>query len=255
MWKNLEQQESDYNTYHFSLMEGVLACLYTAAVILVFALFFYRSGWAVLALSPLSVPIWKSVKRKKLAQRKQDLRLQFKDCMRSVTTNLKAGYSAENAFRESLPDMRLLYGEDSIMVVELERMVRCLANHIPLEELLLSLGRRSGVEEIREFAEVFSIAKRNGGNMSEILTNAVTVIRRKLETDREIQVLISAKKLEQKIMSQVPFGIILYICVTSPGFFDPLYHTLPGVIVMTVCLGIYFAAYRLSSSIVAISVE
>lgn len=66
--------------------------------------------------------------------------------------------------------------------------------------------------------------------------------------------MISAKKMEQKIMNLVPFLIIFYIGTTSKGFFDVLYHNLVGVVVMTVCLVFYGAAWRFSKKIVEIEV-
>ena len=76
----------------------------------------------------------------------------------------------------------------------------------------------------------------------------------KIEVDKEIQLMISAKKMEQKIMNFVPFLIIFYIGTTSRGFFDVLYHNLIGIAVMTVCLGFYGVAYLLSKRIVEIEV-
>lgn len=91
--------------------------------------------------------------------------------------------------------------------------------------------------------------------MTDILMRTSKVIGKKMEIDKEIQVLISAKQMEQRIMNIVPFVIILYISITSPGFFDVLYHNLMGVTVMTICLAVYFAAYELSSKIVDIRVD
>lgn len=255
MKKNCRQQELQYDCYHFTGKEAIGTFLLAATLVLFLAQLFYRSLIACLFLSPVGLLVWREVKEKKIQKRKKELSLQFKDCIQSVSANLKAGYSVENAFRESRSDICLLYGNGCYMAAELSYIIRGLANHVNLEELLLSLGKRSGVTDIREFGEVFAIAKRNGGNMTEILMNTAMVLGRKMEIDREIQVLLSAKRMEQQIMNLVPFGIILYISLTSPGFFDVLYHNVFGVIVMTVCLLVYFAAYKLSSKIIHISVD
>ena len=44
----------------------------------------------------------------------------------------------------------------------------------------------------------------------------------------------------------MPMGILLYLKVTSPGYFDVLYGNVEGVCVMSVCLAVYLAAYALS---------
>lgn len=255
MKKNCGPQVLQYDTYSFSFGEIVSTCCIGVFLVVFLAVLFYRSLLAVLFLSPLGIWVWRERKAKKIQKRKKELSLQFKDCIQSVCANLKAGYSVENAFRESLSDIRLLYGDTCYMAVELSYLVQGMANNVNLEELLLSLGKRSGVTDIREFGDVFAIAKRNGGNMTDILMKTSMVIGRKMEIDREIEVLISAKRMEQQIMNLVPFAIIIYISFTSPGFFDVLYHNLSGVCIMTVCLLVYFAAYRLSSKIVDISLD
>jgi tight adherence protein B len=133
-------------------------------------------------------------------------------------------------------------------------MLRGLENNVVLEKLLYELGVRSRLPDIMQFADVFLIAKRSGGNMTEILEKTAGVIEQKIETDKEVQLMISARKVEQKIMNMVPFLIIFYIGTTSRGFFEVLYHNLIGVAVMTVCLLFYGAAYLLSRRIVEIEV-
>lgn len=180
--------------------------------------------------------------------------MQFKDLLLSVSANQKAGYSVENAFRESYRDIEMLYGADSPICREVRHITVGLENNVVLEKLLYSLGQRSHQPDIMQFADVFMIAKRSGGNMTDILAKTAAVIEQKIETDKEIQLMISAKKLEQKIMNIVPFLIIFYVGTTSKGFFDVLYHNLIGIVIMTVCLGFYGAAYFLSKRIVDIEV-
>ena len=90
--------------------------------------------------------------------------------------------------------------------------------------------------------------------MTEIIERSVTVIEEKVETEKEIQIILASRRMEQKIMNVIPFGILLYISVTSKGFFDVLYHNLPGVIFMTICLFVYLGAVLLSRNIVLIEV-
>ena len=54
--------------------------------------------------------------------------------------------------------------------------------------------------------------------------------------------------------SAIPLLIVFYIELTSPGFFDLLYGTAAGRVVMTVCLGIYLGACSLSKRILEIRI-
>ena len=244
----------DYNEYRFKAKEHIV---YTAEGLLIAALigyFFYRSWIACIVLLPIVFLFLQRKKRELAKKQRQDLSVQFKDLILSVSANQKAGYSIENAFRESYKDMVMLYGEEGIICTELRHILTGLDNNVVLEKLLYSLGMRSGLPDVVQFADVFLIAKRNGGNMTDILAKTAAVIEQKTETDKEIQLMIGAKKMEQKIMNMVPFLIIFYISSTSKGFFDVLYHNLIGVIIMTVCLGFYLAAFLLSGRIVDIEV-
>ncbi len=223
----------DYGEYRLQGREGMLYALEGAAVVAMIGYFFYHSLVACLCLT---------------------LGIQFKDMVLSVAANQKAGYSIENAFRESYRDMEMLYGAKGLICVEIRYIMAGLENNVVLEKLLYSLGMRSHEPDIMQFADVFYIAKRSGGNMTDILAKTAAVIEQKIETDKEIQLMVSAKKMEQRIMNAVPFLIILYVSSTSRGFFDVLYHNPVGVAVMTVCLGFYGAAYRLSKRIVEIEV-
>ena len=90
--------------------------------------------------------------------------------------------------------------------------------------------------------------------MTDILSRTITLIQSRIEVETEIQVMLSAKKMEQHIMDLVPFFIIVYIQLSSPGFFDVLYHNMAGILFMSICLVLYLSAFVLSEKILAIKV-
>ena len=253
--KQIRQGElTDYRQYIFCKREIWIYSFSGITIVGFFVYFFYRDKWALIILWPIFIFYWRNKKAELTEKRKNRLKVQFGECILSVSTALKAGYSAENAFRQSLPDMIMMFDEDSLIVRELRAILKGLENHRNLEDLLDHLAERSGIEEIQEFSQVFRITKRNGGNMTQVLTETALMISQSLEIDRQIQLIISGKKLEQKIMNVVPFFILLYVSATSPGFFDVLYHNALGVIIMTCCLIAYLAAFWMAKRIVEIRI-
>ncbi len=229
------------------LLQGV-------GIAVMFGRLFFDSWLAVLMISPIAIP-WTLLQRKNESIRKcRQIGIQFKDAIFSVLTSLKAGFSIENSFLEARRDMDLLYGKNSDISFYLSRISKGLKNSVPLEKLIFGMGKETGNSDIQDFALVFAVAKRSGGNMTEIIDRTICVISGKLEVEKEIDVLISAKRLEAKIMNMVPFFIIFYISITSPGFFDALYHNFFGIILMTVCMVIYCISYVLSEKIVNIRI-
>lgn len=233
---------------------GLKSMLMSLAVIGGLAFFFYRSVVAAVLMLPLVYPLTKRELRIRNKKRQRALTISFREVMNSVSASLKAGYSAENAFRAAYADMVMLFGRKSPIAEELYRIGTGMDSNVPLERLLKDFARRAGSEEITEFAEVFAIAKRSGGNMAAIMDRTSALIRSRLDTEEEIGVLISAKKMEQKIMDLVPFLILLYISAASGGFFDVLYHNPAGILIMTGCMGAYLAAFLLSEKIADIRV-
>ncbi len=239
----------DYHEYMWEKRELAVTVMVAILIVLFLAYFFYRSLWACLPLLGVGVLYVRMQRRRRCSQCRQELTIQFRECILSVSASLKAGYAVENAFLESRTDMELLYGRDSLIYRELELIRRGLVINITLEEQLFELAQRSDSPEIVQFARVFSIAKRNGGNMSEIIGMTAELIGQKLDAAREVETVLSGRRMEQTIMKIMPFGVLGYIGVSYPGYFDSLYHNWQGVAIMTVCLGIYLAAYVLGEKI------
>ena len=63
-------------------------------------------------------------------------------------------------------------------------------------------------------------------------------------------VLIAEKKLELRMMEVMPFFILIYLGITSVGYFDVLYEGIPGRVFMTVCLAVYIASVILAEKTV-----
>lgn len=243
------ESKKDYGRHFWKRREIAAELLKSVMLTVGFAYFFYRSIWAVPPMCLIGCLYFRRRKQEKLQHLKQELILQFKECILSVSASLRAGYAVENAFLESLEDMEMLFGKKAVICEELEVIRRGLVLNVTLEELLWDLGNRSHSEEIQEFSEVFSIAKRSGGNIAEIIQHSAEVIRQRIEAEEEIRILLASRKLEQKIMNVMPFGILLYIESGSQGYFNGLYHNLFGTAVMSICLALYLAAYCLADKI------
>lgn len=243
----------DYDTYALNGAETAFCLVQGVGILVLFSYVFYRSVIVFFLLLPALLPFLKYRCKSYVRKRKEELTLQFREMMHAVIAGLQAGYSIENAFVHTYEDMRLLYGKDAMISEELMRIRRELRNNRNLEEVLEDWAVRSHIPEIRDFAEVFRIAKRSGGDLPGILKNTADLISEKIEVRREIATQISAKKMEQTIMNLVPFAIILYIDATTPGFFDVLYHNVVGVVLMSAMMVLYLAAYLMAQKILDIA--
>lgn len=244
----------DYAKYVFSRQEWMRVIgQYVLLDAAVSYLFF--CSWIAFPILLPGIVLFQGEKRKEWQKRRQDrMKQQFLDGIQLMSASLQAGYSAENALRETAKELKKVYGAEACVVKEFQHINTQVAMNRNIEELLLDFGRRSGIEEIRSFAEVFLTARRTGGDLLCIIRNTVFCIRQKMETVQEIETCLSGKKMEQNIMSLIPLLILAYVKLTSPEFIASMYGNPVGVIVMGTCLFVYVLAYFWGKRIVQIEV-
>ena len=215
---------------------------------------FYRSFTAFLLFLPVSF-LYPLAKKKELAlQRQEELRRQFKEAVLILSSSLGAGYSVENAFAGSLRELEELYGREGMITKEFSYITHQLRMNRTVETLLAEFADRSGLEEIKNFSDIFAVSKRSRGELVSVVNHTVHVISDRLQVREEILTMTAEKQFEQKIMNLIPFFLVLYVDVSSPGFFDMMYQTGAGRGIMTGCLVLYAAAYALAGRILRIEV-
>ena len=245
--KNYWLQDLSKRSYLQGVLSGV--CL-----LLLISYLFYGTFFAAIGLSPYMIFHMKSWKKKQIQKKKQEFEMQFKEAIQSISVALNVGYSAENAMKEALVDLQLIYPKEARIRKEFCYMIRQMEMNLTLEQILGELGERTEDEEVKLFATIFGMAKRSGGDMIEIIRSSVWQISEKIEVKREVETLMAAKKMEFHVMSLIPFAMIGYIRLAFPEFMRVLYGNVLGVLIMSSCLGIYGLAYVWGRRIVEVEV-
>lgn len=233
----------DYRRYYFSKKEYVLFAIQALGIVSLVSYLFYHSLLAMVLVIPF-YPVFLRMKAQVLLQKQKSmLQEQFKEAICALATALGAGYSIENAWKEARKEVEKLFGEHALIVQELNHMLAHLELNVSLEELLSDFALRSGLEDVGSFCQVFLFAKRSGGDFIGIIHATANRISRKVDLQREIITDLAARRLESRVMNMVPMFMLLYLNLTSPGYFDLLYGNLSGVIIMSLCLLFYLLAY------------
>lgn len=247
-------RKRDYHTYIFGRKDWIE---YGAGIFIknmVICYLFYDSCKAFFLLIPFAILDYRNLKGKKKEQQKRELTMQFKAMIESLVTSLNAGYSLEHAFADAKRDLLLAYDKKALIFEELGLILQGLKINIPIEQLLKNFGERTGIEDIRNFANVVAVAKKSGGNLIRIIGKTVNSISDKLAVEEEIKTMVTAKKMEEQIMLLMPYGIIFYLRVTNGEFLGVLYHNAFGGMLMTVFLAAIYAADLWAKKIMEISV-
>lgn len=190
----------------------------------------------------------------KSENRKQELVNEFLKALQSISTSLAAGFSCENAFEEASNDMKRLFGGQSLIVNELELISRKVHMGIRIEDALFDFAKRTENEYIEDFALIFAVARQSGTGFAKAISSCVILMQANKQTENEAKVLIRGKQYEQRIMSIIPVGIILYLRLTSESFISKLYHNPTGICVMTICLFVYVLSVIMAESICKVAI-
>ena len=224
----------NYNTYIMSKKEKLQWSLIGMAVVFVAGYIFYQSLIWSLVFSLIGLKFADIKKKDIISKRKQKLLMQFKEALYVISTSLSAGRSVENAFIDAKQDLEKIFdfGKENYIIDELTYINRRIKMNQTIEEALEDFADRSGLEDIRTFANVFIACKSTGGNLKSVTEMTSRIIGEKITTKQDIATLISGKKFEANILAVIPFGIVLFIKMSAPDFIESLY-TLPGRIMAT----------------------
>ena len=181
------------------------------------------------------------------------LKMQFRDMLEAMVTAFGAGKNVTDAFAAVYGDMRNQYEENAFIVKELGFINSGIVNGFTIEELLLDLGKRSGCEDIVNFADVFDICYRQGGNIKETVRNTCVIIGDKMSVAEDIETTVSGSKSEQIIMLIMPIALVALIKLSSPEFGEN-FATPAGIIATTIGIAMFIVSYFVGKKLLEIKI-
>ncbi len=184
-------------------------------------------------------------------KRRKELREQFRSFLGTLAVSLSSGMNMTDSLVSSYEDLRLEYSDKAYIVSEVKEMIDGMQNNIPIEDMMSALGERSSIDDIKNFGIVFELCYRAGGNMKDIVRRTSDIISEKIEIEAEIDTALTSNKSQFTIMMIIPVGMVLMIR-TMMSSFARSFATIPGVIAMTVAIGIFIGAYKLGTKIMDI---
>lgn len=243
----------DYDSYVISIKMKIIYSIIAATFIFAVSYLFYRRILFAVMLCPLGILYLKYKRNKIIVKRRNELNLQFKDLLISLSSSLSAGRALENAFESALEDLLVLYPSDEACIIkETEIIIHKLSFNITIEEAISDFATRSKLEDIKNFSDVITICKRTGGNLIDAVKNSAGIISDKIEMKQEIETLLSSRKFEQKILNIMPIGMVFILSITATDYIEPVFNTSQGRVAMTLCLLLLIAAFLISNKIMNI---
>ena len=186
-------------------------------------------------------------------KKRNDLKYQFREMLDALATSIGSGKNVNDSFKAARDDLSVIYENDASIIKELDLILAGIANNVDIEASLLDFGRRSGIDDIDSFANVFETCYRKGGNIKDVIKNTQQSINEKMEVEQEIQTIVTGSKTEQTIMTVMPIGLVGLIKMMSPEF-AANFATPAGVIATTVGVILFVIAYFVGNAVLKIKI-
>lgn len=264
-------QTMNYAVYHFKTWEKVVYFLLAFAVGAFVGYLFYGNlgmdeygqpttiTYILNILIPMVAGLFAGkfflpIRKKQIIdKRRKQLRDQFRNMLEGLVTSLGAGNNVPDSFATVYDDLKIQYESDAYIINELEIILAGIRHNVPVENIIMDFGKRSGISDIETFANVFNISYRKGGNIKDVIRNTHSIISEKIEIAEDIETTVTSGKLDQKIMLVMPIALIAIIKFMSPDF-AANFSTPTGIIATTVAIACFVGAYFLGKAMLDIKV-
>ena len=246
---------TDYGIYNPTIKERIMLAILLAVALETIGLLFYNNIWGIAILPVAYFFLDKKYRAMMVKKRRDKLRNQFRDVLYSLSSTFATGEHMLSAMEKSVVSIGEIHGNDSDMQRELEEMIIKIRGAGEDEiELWKDFGLRSGVEDIRDFAEVFANCRDAGGNLVKTVDRATEILSEKIGIESDIKLMASQKVTEGRIVGMMPVFMIAFLRLTSPAYMNVMYESIMGRVVMTVSAAITIAAFIVTERVTRIEV-
>lgn len=119
---------------------------------------------------------------------------------------------------------------------------------------LSDMAERLDSRDLLYTVQAISVQQRTGGKLAEVLGIVADFMRGRAELRREIKALTAEGRLSAYILGGLPFGIAGFVSLTNPDYLEPLYTTLPGLVMLGVAGVLMLVSFFFMARIIKIEV-
>ncbi len=142
----------------------------------------------------------------------------------TMSNALRAGFSINQAF-ESVVET----GENPI-AQEFSVLLQQMRVGMSFEDALESLDRRVASDDLTLVCTSIDIARRTGGNLTEIFDRISETIRGRMRIERRVRTLTAQGRLQGMIVSAMPFLLGIAMFVLKPDIMRPFLFSMRGIV-------------------------
>lgn len=157
------------------------------------------------------------------AKRLEKFNVQLLEALPMMANALRAGFSINQAF-ESVAE-----GTDAPMKQEVSLFLQQLRVGVSFSDALVAFDKRVGSEDLTLICTAIDIARRSGGNLTEIFDTIAETIRARLRIRQHIKTLTAQGRLQGFIIGAMPFLLGIGMTIFKPEMMFPFICSLAGI--------------------------
>ncbi len=171
----------------------------------------------------------KIIKNYQLKQ-KEIFESQLVDVIQMLSGFIKAGLilsqAIENVIKETDPPVSV-YFKDLLSQIQLG---------IPFEVALTEISKKINSKEFNFAVLSMKIAHKYGGNLAQNLKRIADILRERRKIQNKIKAITSQARLSSKMVTFIPFLLLVILNFLEPDIFGIMFKTLVGKLVILLCL-------------------
>ncbi len=173
---------------------------------------------------------------------------QLVDALGTMANALRAGFSINQAF-ESVVEA----GEKPI-AQEFTVLLQQLRVGLPFEDALMSLDRRMGSDDLTLVCTSIDIARRTGGNLTDIFDKISETIRGRQRIERRVRTLTAQGRMQGVIVSLMPLVLGVAMTILKPDVMRPFLLSRTGALCVGAALALIVVGWLVIRKIIRIDV-
>lgn len=163
-------------------------------------------------------------------RRRLRFNLQLVDSLTHMSNALKAGFSINQAFETIVEN-----GENPISQ-EFGLFLQQIRVGVSFNEALVNMDERVGSDDLTLVCTSIDIARRTGGNLTEIFDKISLTIRERMRIESRVRTLTAQGRLQGIIVGSMPIVLGVALTIIRPSMMMPFLGSLTGMIAIFVML-------------------
>lgn len=196
----------------------------------------------------ITFPIPKIILRVLKKRRTEKFNIQLESALGNVASNLKAGFSINQAFEE------LANSNKHPLAVEFRMLMQEIRLGVSMDDALENMSRRIGSDDFELVATAVITARQTGGELTSTLERLAGLIRERMRINGKLKAMTAMGRLQALMIGCMPFLLLLGMYYVSPGMVGTFFNTPIGYVTMMVVIILDIVGFLVIKKITTIDV-